>query len=365
MLLPMAKHEYTVGVIGLGFGRSHIPGFQANGCRVIALCQRNRAQAQTIADKYGVPDVYERWEDLLEKSRPEIVVIATPPHLHKAIALAAFAQGAHVLCEKPVALTAADARAIVDAAARAGRTAMTNFNWRSPAAFQRFHAMVEEGFLGRLLHVQVRYMFGRFADPNATSTWRMDKSQAGQGAMGDAGVHAIDFVRWNFGEITRVAAQTAIYPSRTMADGTTPADAEDVCQFIAALASGAQVAFAISRVARGANEQTMEAYGTDGALRYALPRDVPRWWRGQLHATTGPNGAFAPVPVKAGLPRTVGDGELPDVIGRTTIAPLVKRLLAGIRKKESPSPSLEEGWRAQLVLDAILRSAATRTWQDV
>ena len=361
----MAKRDYTVGVIGLGFGRSHLAAFQANGCRVVAVCQRNRAQAEAVAQAYLVPDVYEHWEDLLEKSKPEIVVIATPPHLHKAIALAAFGQGAHVLCEKPVALTAADARDMVDAASRAQRTAMTNFNWRSPAAFQRFHAMVEEGFLGRLLHVQVRYMFGRFADPQATSTWRMDRRQAGLGTMGDAGVHAIDFVRWNFGDIVRVAAQSSVYPSRTMADGTTPADAEDVCQFVAELASGAQVSFAISRIARGANEQTMEAYGTDGALRYALLRDQPRWWRGQLHATTGAGGTFAPVPVRTGLPRTAGEGELPDVIGRTTIAPLVKRFLAGIRDKTSPSPSLDEGWGAQLVLDAVQRSVATRTWQEV
>ena len=213
----MAKREYTVGVIGLGFGRSHIPAFQANRCRVVAVCQRNRAQAETIAVKYGVEGVYERWEDLLEKARPEIVVIATPPHLHKPIALAAFGQGAHVLLEKPVALTAAEGREILDAATRAKRTAMTDFNWRSPAAFQRFHQMVEEGFLGRLLHVQVRYMFGRFADENGPVTWRMDREQAGFGTMGDAGVHAIDFVRWTFGEIVRVAAQTSIaYPSRSV-----------------------------------------------------------------------------------------------------------------------------------------------------
>ena len=362
----MAKREYTVGVIGLGFGRSHIPAFQAHGCRVVAVCQRNRAQAQAIADRYGVPGVYEQWEALLEEARPEIVVIATPPHLHKPMALAAFAQGAHVLCEKPVALTAADARDILDAATAANRTAMTNFNWRSPAAFQRFHAMVEEGFLGRPLHVQVRYLFSRFADEHVTPTWRMDLAQAGLGTMGDAGVHAIDFVRWNFGEIARVAAQTALaYPSRTKPGGTEAADAEDICQFIAELASGAQVAFTVSRVARGANEQTMEAYGTSGALRYALLRDQARWYRGQLHATTGTGGAFAPVAIRSTLPRTAGDGELPDVIGRTTIAPLVKRFLEGIARKESPSPSLEDGWRAQLVLDAIARSAATRTWQEV
>ena len=362
----MAKHEPTVGVIGLGFGRSHIPAFQVNGCRVVAVCQRNRAHAQAIADKYGVEGVFERWEDLLEKARPEIVVIATPPHLHKAIALAAFGQGAHVLCEKPIALDAAEGREILDAAARADRTAMTNFNWRSPAAFQQFHAMAQEGFLGRLLHVQVRYMFGRFADESLPATWRMDREQAGHGTMGDAGVHAIDFVRWNFGEIVRVSAQTSIaFPSKPVPGGAKSADAEDICQFIGELASGAQVSFAVSRVARGANEQTMEAYGTAGALRYALPRDLPRWWRGQLHATTGPNGSFAPVALKAVVPRTAGEGELPDVIGKTTIAPLVKRFLAGMRKKESPSPSLEDGYRAQLVLDAIGRSAATRTWQDV
>ena len=85
----MAKRSYTVGVIGLGFGRSHIPAFQVNGCKVVAVCQRNRAQAQAIADMYGVPGVHERWEELLEQARPEIVVIATPPHLHKPIALAA------------------------------------------------------------------------------------------------------------------------------------------------------------------------------------------------------------------------------------------------------------------------------------
>jgi predicted dehydrogenase len=211
----------------------------------------------------------------------------------------------------------------------------------------------------------VRWLGGRFADPTMTPTWRMDSSQAGLGAMGDAGVHAIDFVHWNFGPIVRVTAQMSTFPSRTMADGTSPADTEDVCQFIAELASGAEASFTISRVARGTNEQTMEAYGTDGALRYALLRDQPRWWRGQLHATTGPNGAFAPVPFKAVVPRTAGDGELPDVIGKTSIAPLVKRFLAGIRKKESPSPSLEEGVRAQLVLDAVQRSVATRTWQEV
>ncbi len=112
----MAKRVPTVGIIGLGFGRAHIPAFQANGAEVVAVCQRDQATARAVADKYAVPAVFERWQDMLAQAHPDIVVIASPPHLHHAIALAAFAGGAHVLCEKPLAMTAAEGRDMVAAA---------------------------------------------------------------------------------------------------------------------------------------------------------------------------------------------------------------------------------------------------------
>src|SRR5580765_7841948 len=143
----------TVGVIGLGFGRAHIPAFPVNGCEVIAVCQRDEAAARKIADAHGVKSVFARWEDLRERARPEIVVVATPPHNHLAIAEAAFTRGAHVLCEKPIALTADESRRIVAAAARSGRVAMTGFNWRFPAAMQTLHALVAEGAIGRPFHI--------------------------------------------------------------------------------------------------------------------------------------------------------------------------------------------------------------------
>src|SRR2546422_4585903 len=75
----MTQHAPTVGIIGLGFGRAHIPAFQVNGCRVVALCQRDQPSAKAVADRYGVEHVFGRWEDMLETAKPEIVVIATPP----------------------------------------------------------------------------------------------------------------------------------------------------------------------------------------------------------------------------------------------------------------------------------------------
>jgi len=361
----MARKKHTVGIIGLGFGRAHIPAFQVSGCEVVALCQRNQETARAMAQRYNVPAVFERWEEMLDQAKPDIVVIASPPHLHREIALRALGQGAHVLCEKPLAMTAAEGREMVEAAARARRVAMTGFNWRFIPAMQRFHALVEEGAVGRLFHAGGRWLGSRWADEAAPITWRMDRTQAGHGAMGDMGVHLIDLVRWHFGEFTRVTAQAGVaYASRSVPGGGKPADAEDFCTVLGELASGGQVTLSASRAARGANEVSLEAYGSQGALVYRLDRDKPKWYVGELRGA-GASGTLQPIPVKAGLPRSVGEGDPIEVTGKATIAPLVKRFLEGIRKGESPSPSLEDGLRAQLVLDAVLRSLTEGGWQRV
>jgi predicted dehydrogenase len=302
---------------------------------------------------------------MLDEAKPEIVVIASPPNLHHAIALRALGQGAHVLCEKPLAMTAAEGRDMVEAARRAQRVAMTSFNWRFIPAMQRFHSLVEGGAVGRLFHAGGRWLGARWADESAPVTWRMDRAQAGHGAMGDMGVHLIDLVRWHFGEFARVSAQSGVaYPTRVLPGEGKPIDAEDFCSVLAELASGAQVTLSVSRAARGANESSLEAYGSQGALVYRLDRERPKWYVGELRAA-GASGTLQPVPVTAGLPRSAGEGDQMEIIGKATIAPLVKRFLEGIRKGETPAPSLEDGVRAQLVLDAVLRSLRDGGWQRV
>jgi predicted dehydrogenase len=193
----------------------------------------------------------------------------------------------------------------------------------------------------------------------------MDRAQAGHGAMGDMGVHLIDMVRWHFGEFSKVTALAGVaYPSRSVPGGGRPADAEDFCSVMGELASGGQVTLSVSRAARGANEVFLEAYGSQGALVYRMDREKPKWYVGELRAA-GASGTLQPVPVTAGLPRSAGEGDPLEITGKATIAPLVKRFLDGIRKGESPSPSLEDGVRAQLVLDAVLRSLQEGGWQRV
>jgi predicted dehydrogenase len=351
----------TVAVVGLGFGRAHIPAFQAHGCRVVALCQRDQASARKIAEAYGVPQVFARWQEALERARPDIVVIATPPHLHHDIALAALAAGAHVLCEKPVAMTQAEARAMTDAARRAGRVAMTGFNWRFPAAMQRMHAMVRDGAVGRVLHVSGRWFGARWADEQSAATWRMDRAQAGHGAMGDMGVHLVDLLRWICGDVRRLVAHAGIAYPRTVPGSTRAADAEDYASVIAELDSGAEATLMVSRAAHGRNDHLLEIYGTRGALAYRLTREHPRWYAGELQAAVS-GGPFTPVPVDA--PAIDGRDQM-DVLGKATIAPLVARLLDAIATGAPATPSLADGLAAQVVLDAVLESISRRAWVDV
>lgn len=361
----MSQRRYTVGVIGLGFGRAHIPAFQAHGCEVVGVCQRDQSSAHAVAKRYHVPQVFERWEQLLERARPDIAVVAAPPALHHTIAVEALAAGAHVLCEKPLAMDAEQALAMAEAARRARRVAMTCFNWRFPVAMQRFHALVEAGHVGRPFEIHARFLVPRWADETLAPTWRMDRAQAGHGVMGDLGVHLVDLVRWNFGEFTRVSAHAGIaHPSRTVPGGERPADTEDFCAVQGELASGAHVTLTASRVARAMNEHTLEAWGSAGILRYRLGREGVRWYRGELGAAAG-SGALERVPVRSGLSRAAGEGDPIEVMGKTTVAPLVKRFLAAIPRGESPSPSFEDGLRAQAVLDAVLESAARGGWVAV
>ena len=351
----------TVAIIGLGFGRAHIPAFQAHGCRVIAVCQRDQASAKKIADAYGVPHAFARWEEMLERAQPEIVVIATPPHLHRDIALAALGGGAHVLCEKPVAMTQAEAREMVEAATRAGRVAMTGFNWRFPAAMQRMHAMLNDGFVGRVLHLTGRWFGARWADEASAATWRMDRAQAGHGAMGDMGVHLVDLVRWTCGDVSRLVAHTGIAYPRTVPGSRKAADAEDYATVVAELRSGAQATLAVSRAAHGRNDHALEIYGTRGALAYRLTREPARWYAGELLAASS-GGSFQPIAVDA---PAIEGGDQMDVLGKATIGPLVARMLDAIRSGAPASPSLADGLHAQMVLDAVLDSVSRRAWVDV
>lgn len=361
----MAK-RLRAGVIGLGYGRAHIPGCKAAGVEVAAVCQRNRAQAEQVARKYGVPKVFDRWEDLVSLPELDLVIIATPPHLHHPIALRALELGKHVLCEKPLATNLREAREMVEAAARAKRVAVTGFNWRFTSGMQALAGLTTDGAVGRILHVMATWLSGRFAAQDVPSTWRLDRALAGPGVLGDTAVHLVDLIRWRVGEFVRVAAQAAIaYPERTTPKGT-PADAEDHVTFLGELSTGARATIQVSRVAHGYTMfHRLQLFGSAGALDYQVVGGRgKRWFRGELRQVR-PKQPFQPVKLRGGLPKGLDPGDMSEVIAGATIAPLVKAMVRGIRSGEPVSPSFEDGMRAQAVLDAVVEAARSRSWVEV
>ena len=357
----MHKRPRTVGIIGLGYGRAHLEGFRAAGCDVVAVCQRNESAAKAVANQYGIAGVHTRWEDLVAKAKPDIVAIATPPALHLPILKAAMESGAHVLCEKPLAMSRAEALEMLAIAKRTGRAAITGFNWRFPVATREFRARVDAGALGRVFHVNARWMSGGWASESAAATWRMDRSIAGHGALGDMGVHLVDMIRWLFGEFRSVQCQSGIaYPTRHAPGGAAP-DAEDHATVLAELASGAQVSFTTSRVAHGLAEHSLEAYGTNGALSFKVMRSGTDWQVGELQAAAA-GAMYAPVKLASD---GANDPDRNATIGKATIAPMVREFLDAIEQGRAPSPSLEDGMKALAVLDAALESARTGRRVDV
>lgn len=362
---PLSGTSLTVGIAGLGYGRAYINAFRACGCRVIALCQRDLTSAKAVADQYGIAHAYDDWEEMLQQSRPDVLVIATPPHLHHAMVLAACQRGTHVLCEKPLATNAAQAQEMADAVRAAGRVAMTGFNWRFVSAYQELDALVHEGSLGRIIHVVARWTNGRMAGEHSSPTWRTNRRLAGFGAMGDSGIHLVDMLRATFGEFSRVLAHAGVAHPRDRSSLPGGDDsAEDHCTMIGRLASGADATVVVSRVAYGPTEHTIDVYGTRGAARFRQGRTGARWWDGELTLSEG--GPFRPVtPRHEAAPVFGGVDDSPDMTGRTTLALLVTRFVDAIASGSTPSPSIDDGVKAQAVLDAIARSLDAGAWVDV
>jgi predicted dehydrogenase len=196
-------------IIGAGFITrvGHLPGYKAAGANVVAICDMNELPAQKLAQQYGIPKVYSDWREMIETEKPDIVSVCVPNVAHREITLAALAAGAHVLCEKPLATSVADAREMFAAAKAAGRRLMAAQNWRWDAGSRAINRIVETGDLGEVYYAEATAL-RRMGIP----TWGVfhQAQHSFGGALLDVGVHMLDLAVWLMGnpEPVRVSAQT-------------------------------------------------------------------------------------------------------------------------------------------------------------
>ena len=187
-----------VGVIGLGMGRHHIAGYQTHPqAEVVAIADLDKKRLDKAAAKYGVPQVYRSGEEMLRQEQLDVVSIATPNKYHKPLAIAALQTGCHVLCEKPMAMSADEGREMLAAAEQAGKRLMINFSYRFTEQSQALKEQVDQGILGDVYFA--RTIWHRRRGMPKFGGWFGQKALSGGGPLIDLGVHRLDLALWLMG----------------------------------------------------------------------------------------------------------------------------------------------------------------------
>jgi predicted dehydrogenase len=277
-----------IGLVGTGFGkRVHLPGFAAlaDTVEVTAVCSARQSRAEEVAALFSIPFATDDYRDLVTAPDVDLVDICTPPDNHREIALAAIAAGKHVLCEKPMALTAEQARQMTECATAAGVVHAVNHEMRLTPTWRYLRDLVRDGYLGRLRFVSVTVHAPHGTDPSQEPYYWGWLSQADKGGGFLTGMlsHQIDLVRFAFGEITDVAGRTqTLVPERpvltfdyrdgdpigpdTPTSGTRLADANDTACLAGRLAGDAVLVVSGSWVLPYGRGTRVEAYGSHGML---------------------------------------------------------------------------------------------------
>src|SRR6478609_8310527 len=372
---PGANRPLGVAMIGYAFmGKAHsnawrnvasffdVPAFEQK-----VLVGRDAAAVAEAAARYGWAESATDWRTVITRDDIDIIDICAPGWMHAEIAIAALEAGKHVLVEKPLANTLAEAELMTAAAVKArarGVQSMIGFNYRRVPALALARELIAEGRLGTVRHVRAAYLQDWLADAQAPMTWRLRKETAGSGALGDIASHAIDQVLFLLGDqVSEVSGRLHTFVDRRPGTGgTEEVTVDDAAWATLSLTSGAVASVEVSRVATGRkNSLQIEVYGEKGSLLFDLENLNEL---GFLDAT---------LPIREqGFRRIlVNEPEHPyleawwpqgHIIGwEHTFTHQVRDFLTAICEGSQSSPSFEEGLQIQRVLAAIEDSANNRS----
>jgi predicted dehydrogenase len=382
----------NVGVIGAGFmGKAHSLAYAAMPMffwpapaipRRRLIAEVTDELAKEAAARFGYDDSTGDWRRVIEDPEIDLVDVAVPNDRHPEIAIAAAEAGKHVLCEKPLARTADEARAMRDAVERAGVVNMVAFNYRRTPAVALARRLIEEGALGTIRNFRGTYLQDWSNDPDLPLSWRFQRSVAGSGALGDIATHVLDFARYLVGEIDAVNAMMERYiPDRPIPEGGADqlagasklgdaprgeVDVDDEVSTLLRFSDGAVGSIEATRAAHGRkNYLTFEIHGDRGSVAFDYERrdelqffstDDPPDRQGFRTILTGPahpyGEALWPIP---GL--GIGYGETKIIECHDLIEAIVEGTPV--------SPSFEDGYRIALISDAIAASAEQGGWVSV
>jgi predicted dehydrogenase len=272
------SQRLRVGVVGAGaFAEAgHLPGLAAHPrVELVAICSRRPARGRALAERFGVAEVVGDWASLCARPDLDAVTLCTAPDEHHRAALAALASGKHVLCEKPLATSVAEAEEMAAAAARSGRVHAVAFTYRYLHGVQELRRRLRAGEIGEPLLLRAQHDSWNTLHPEASVTWRETRAGSGGGVLGDTGTHLFDLGRFLLGELAAVRGFTLRAPRRRRDAWTGEMAAvvtEDVAGAEMRFRSGASGVWQASRVAPSRAGNHVQVLGSEGVLEASLSR---------------------------------------------------------------------------------------------
>lgn len=352
----------NVGIIGASFARdAYLPAFaHIKGAKVVALASGRIESARAAAEPYGITAVYDDWEKMLTDRDLDLVCIATPTVMHAQMTLAAIARGAHVLCEKPTAMNADEARQMLDAARKANRLHMIDHELRFNPTRARIAELIHGGDLGDIRHVNITNIGSSWANPASRpkGDWWSDAAMGG-GRMGANGSHQVDMLRWWLGEPASVIGQAlTVVPDRVCKITGEPwiATSDDLSHMTLEMQSGALAQVFMSGVAAANMGNETQIFGTKGTITLSNSDE-------KLYFAKGGE-SFQDISVAD--PNASLDG-LNKGIWNVSVLAALQELCSAIEEDRGlkRGASFVDGLRNQMVVDAVFASTLSRKWEDL
>lgn len=327
---------------------------------IAAICGRNRSRAEEMAGKYGIAQVFTDYREMIEKGKLHALIVAAPDDLHYSMTMEALDAGLHILCEKPLALKADQAREMAEKAAVAGVKHMVYFTWRWLPQYQYLRRLIDEEYIGRCYHCQMHYLdgYGRASQYG----WRFDGNRA-NGVLGDLGSHMIDLARLFVGDIARVSAQLSCFIKRPGSDDQPLDPANDSAVLMLQFKNGAQGIIQVSAVAHMAErwqQQRVILYGEAGTLEADFNLLTEAEVRGARHDEE----CFSVLPIpdnlRGKIERSTPFNELKELFIKQPVG--VRLFIDAILEDRPVSPNFDDGFKVQEVIDAAIESDRTGCW---
>jgi predicted dehydrogenase len=357
-----------VGIIGVGWGSVvQTPAFRAvPEYEVVALCSRRPERVAEAAEKLEIAETSTDWREFVQRDDLDLISVCTPVDLHAEQTIAAVQAGKHVLCEKPVAVDAADAQRMLDAAEAAGVAHAICFENRFDPLRLALRDAIDAGVLGEPYFARAHTSADYWHPTRGLQSEWMYKLADGGGYLMGMASHDIDFVCSVFGEPESVCADVrSTVPERQRPDGTTlTVDADDTSVTVMRMRSGMTALVSCSAVAFGANDRELELFGRDG--RIVLSAGVLEGGMSvNLHRVGEEQGAPLEMSTRAirsgyELPKRRAAGAI------QSLALMLEDWLPAFDGEATPGvPTLRDGLRVQAVVDAARRSSAGEGWVAV